>query len=292
VAFVSFKKGLLPLAANEVCATLSFAQSFVFDAGMNVAVNILKCGLVLFPLFASLEARAEGVSFTNALHQADLAKKRGDISETLKHYNDAQQAGAGSAAEMCVLSRRYCDLTYFTNSTEVQKTFVADALACSQQAVKVDPQNALAHASLAVCYAKSCIFSDIKTELAYSRLFKDEAEKTITLDPQQDVAYYLLGRWNYSIAGAGFFARTYVKIIYGGLPRASFQDAVVNFKKAVALAPNRILNHAGLAMAYEATGEKKLEIAELEKCCALSPLGPEDIEARRDAQNKLALLKE
>jgi Tfp pilus assembly protein PilF len=178
-----------------------------------------------------------------------------------------------------------------TNSTAVQKDWVARALACSQKAVEDDPQNAVAHASLAVCYAKSCAFADVKTELADSHLFKLEAEKAIALDPKQDVAYYLLGRWNYGIASAGFFARSYVKIIYGGLPWASFQDAVANFKKAVELAPNRILNHAGLAMAYEATGNTKLEIAELEKCCALKPLGPEDLDARRDAQNKLAMLQ-
>lgn len=250
----------------------------------------MKWIFVSFLLLCGWTARAGDSSFTNALDRADLAEKRGDVSNALKLYQNAELAAGRNAPELCVLSKRYCDLTFLTNSTAVQKDWVTRALACAQEAVKEAPQNALAHASLAVCYAKSCTFADVKTELADSRVFKQEAEKAIALDPKQDVAYYLLGRWNYGIAGAGFFARAYVKMIYGGLPRASFQDAVANFKKAIALAPNRILNHEGLAMAYEATGEKKLEIAELEKCCALKPLGPEDVDARRDAENKLASL--
>jgi tetratricopeptide (TPR) repeat protein len=192
---------------------------------------------------------------------------------------------------LCVLARRYCDITYLTNDISFRKELLAHALVCSQKAVQDDPDNATAHASLAVCYAKSCKYADIKTELLDSRLFKMEAEKTIALDPKQDIAYYLLGRWDYGIASAGVLSRAYVKVVYGGLPHATYADAIVNFEKACALAPNRILNHAGLAMAYEAVGRKKLEIAELEKCCALKPIGPEDVDAVRDAKAKLAALQ-
>ena len=240
----------------------------------------------------NLRTFGEDASLTNSLAKADAAKKRGDVAEALQIYDTIQQTQTNSAAGMCTLSRCYCDLTYLTNSTDAQKDLVTRALGCAKQAVADDPSNATAHASLAVCYAKSCNFADIKTELAYSRLFKEEAEKAIALDPKQDVAYYLIGRWNYGIANAGFMARTYVKVIYGGLPQASFADAVTNFQKACAIAPNRILNHAGLAMAYDATGDKKSEIAELQKCCTLKPVGPEDQDAIHDAKKKLDALQQ
>jgi len=141
---------------------------------------------------------------------------------------------------------------------------------------------------VAVCYAKSCAFADIKTQLSYSRLFKLEAEKTIALDPRQDIAYYLLGRWHYAVANVGLLSRAFVKVVYGGLPKASNEDAVRNFQKAIELAPDRIMHHAGLAMVYEATGQRALEIAELEKCRRMKPGGLEDEEAQRDAAKKLA----
>lgn len=254
---------------------------------MKLRLNI--AGFLL--LFFSCCALADDSAFTNSLAQADAARSRGDLQAALRCYDADQRMESTNAPDLCVLAHRYCDLTYLTNSSDVQKDLVARALACAQQAVRADPSNSIAHASVAVCYAKSCNYVDVKTQLAYSRLFKQEAEAAIALDPKQDVAYYLLGRWNYALANVGFFSRTYVRVVYGGLPPASLADAASNFQKACALAPQRILNHSGLALAYEALGEKKMEIAELQKCCALKPLGPEDVDAQRDARNKLAALQ-
>ena len=242
-------------------------------------------------LFFAGNILAEDYSFTNSLAQAALAQKRGDMPTAIKLFTEAEQRESTNAASLCLLARRYCDLTYATNSPAMHKELVGRALACALQAVKVDSNNATAHACVAVCYAKSCADADIKTRLAYSRLFKLEAEKTVALDPTQDVAYYLLGRWHYGVANMGLVSWAFVKVVYGGMPKASNAEAIANFKKAIALAPDRIMHHAGLALVYDATGETKLEIAELEKCRALKPTGPEDEDAQRDAEKKLAELR-
>ena len=250
-----------------------------------MAADCALAGLLL----VACNATADQSGFTNSLNAADKAERRGDVARAAAICAAAQPLQTNNAANLCVLSRRYCDLASLTNSTAMQKDLVARALDCAQKAALLAPTNATAHASIAVCYAKSCAFADIKTELEYSRLFKQEAEKAIALDPKQNVAYYLLGRWNYGIANVGLFSRAYVKVIYGGLPRASLQDAVAFFKKACELAPNRILYHSGLAMAYGALGEKKLELAELKLCCALKPSDPEDVDAQREAERQLKI---
>ena len=235
-------------------------------------------------------ARAERFSFTNALARATLAEQRGDLSTAAQIYDAAQRMETNQVDHLCSLARKYCDLTYLTNSATVQNDLVRRALLCSVQAVKADSNNAPAHACLAVCYAKSSTYADIRTQLAYSRLFKLEAEQAIALDPRQDIAYYLLGRWNYAIAKVGLLSRTYVKMVYGGLPKASYQEAIVNFQKAIALAPNRIIHHAGLALAFGAAGEKDLEIRELKKCRSLTPSDREDQDARLGAMKTLGAL--
>jgi len=203
----------------------------------------------------------------------------------------AAESRAGSnAPNLCVLSRRFCDLMYLTNAAAAKKDLLQRALQCAQQAVAVAPEHATAHASLAVCFAQRCAFDNVKGRLADSRQFKLQAEKALALDPRQDIAYYLLGRWNYAIANLDLLSRAYVKAIYGGLPQASNQAAIKDFQKAIALAPNRILYRAGLAMVYAAVGKKDLEIAELEKCRALKPSDREDAEAQRDAEKRLAAL--
>lgn len=242
----------------------------------------LACLFLLNPTGATAE-----LNFTNSLAQAALAERRGDFQAAQGIYRQEQMAEATNAAYLCILARCYCQLAYLTNNKAAQEDSVKGAVACSLQAVRVDSTNAEAHACLAVAYAKSCAFVDLKTQLAYSRVFKLEAERTIALDPRQDIAYYLLGRWNYAIANAGFLARTYVKLVYGALPEASYQAAIENFQKAMALAPDRIIHHAGLALAYEAAGEKMLALAELRRCQTLKPAGPEDEEAKREASKQL-----
>jgi tetratricopeptide (TPR) repeat protein len=233
--------------------------------------------------------RATDYSFTNAMAQGQAAAGRGEVLAALKIYDAAAAVETTNAANLCVLSRRLCDLMYVAAPAD-RKAILDRALECSLAAVRADGSNSTAHACVAVCYAKECAFASIKDELNYSRLFKLEAERSIALDPKQDIGYYLLGRWNYGVANVGMFARAFVKMVYGGLPKASNEAAIENFKKAIELAPDRIINHAALAMVYEAENRRPEEIAELEKCRALHPLGLEDEDAQRDAVRQLAAL--
>jgi len=247
----------------------------------------LRLFLLLGSLLAgSLPGWAKGS--TNFLESGGGMEIRADIPAALKTYDRAQRTNWNNAKELCGLARRYCDLAYLTKAPAVQKDVVARALECSLRAADLDSNNATAHACVAVCYAKSCDFADIRTKLDYSRNLKRAAEEAIALDPKQDIAYYLLGRWHYGVANVGLWSRAYVKLVYGGLPQASNAEAIVNIRKAITLAPDRIIYHAGLATVYRTTGERRLELAELEKCRDLKPQGLEDEEARRDAVKELA----
>jgi tetratricopeptide (TPR) repeat protein len=243
--------------------------------------------LILTGLLCLLPFAVPADDFTNLLAQADAAVKAGNTRYALDIYKKAQTAAAGNAAELCVLCRRYSDLMHQTQFIAAQKDLLSRALACAQDAVKAEPKNGTAHTSLAVCYAKECQFADTKTSLIDSRLFKSEAEVAIHFDPKQDVAWYLLGRWNYGIANVGFFSRTYVRVVYGRLPPASTADAIADYTHAIALAPEHILYHESLAEAYKTIGDKKSAQAEWLKCLALPALNPDDLQGKQEAVKAL-----
>jgi hypothetical protein len=249
----------------------------------------MACFVLCCLMLVASGGRAEDV-FSNFLAQARAAEMQSNIPGTLKIYGEAERAEVTDSPNLCVLARKYCDLMYLTNSTDVQKNLALRALACSFEAVKADSNNATAHACVAVCYAKNSLFADVSTKVNYTRLMKLEAEKTVALDPRQDIGYYLLARWNYGVANIGLVSRAVVKVVYGGLPKASNEEAIADYKKAIEISPERILNHAGLAAVYETIGDNKSEIAELKKCRDLKPISLEDEDARRDAVNKLTAL--
>ena len=247
--------------------------------------------LICFCLhFSAGTGRSENSSFTNLLAQGDVSEKSGDVPGAFKIYSNAEPL-ATNCADLCVLTKRYCDLMHDASSPDLQKTLAEKALACALLAVQADPKSATAHLCVAVGYIKNFPYVGNKTRVAWSKNLKTECEAAIALDPRQDVSYYLLGRWHFDVANMNFVLKGLVKIIYGGLPQASNADAIKNFQHAIALKPDRIIHHAELAKVYDATGEKKLACAEFEKCAVLKPVDRDDAEAQRDAARRLAEIR-
>jgi hypothetical protein len=262
---------------------------FGFSAG-SVAIVSKWLVLVIGLWFGAFSVSAEELSFTNLLAQGDAAEKRGDVSAALKSYASAE-AGDTNCADLCVVTKRICDLMYDKVPAAVQKSLAEQALACALQAEAADPKNATAHLCVAVCYVKNFPYTNNATKINWSKAMKAECETAIALDPKQDISYYLLGRWHFSTANLGFVTRELLKVVYGGLPKASNEDAIKNFKLAIELNPGRIIHHASLAEVYEATGQTDLEKAELQACAKLTPQDRDDADAQKEAAKKLGEMK-
>jgi tetratricopeptide (TPR) repeat protein len=240
---------------------------------------------LLFVLLLAVSAHAENV-FTNLISRGEQAGRQGDAAGAFAFFSRAE-AVATNGADLCVVTRRYCDLMHDAPS-DLQKTLAQKALACANRAVAADPKNATAHLTLAVCYVKNFPYADNQTKVNWSKALKSECEAALVLDPRQDVGYYLLGRWNFDVANMNFFYRGIVRIVYGGLPHASQTEAKKNFLRAIELNPNRIIHHLELAKVYAAAGEKKSARAELERCAALKPVDRDDADAQQEAKSQLS----
>jgi tetratricopeptide (TPR) repeat protein len=256
-------------------------------ASTPLFTRALKSSWLLLAAWLSLSACAEELSFTNLVAQGESSQARGAALEAFRHFSQAELLATNSP-DFCVMARRYCDLMHDTKSSELQKTLAEKALACAFRAVAADNQNATAHLTLAVCYAKNFPYTNNQTKVNWSKVIKTECETGLALDPKQDIGYHLLGRWNFDVANINFIIKGLLSMVYGGLPAASNEEAIKNFKQAIKLAPQRIIHHYELAKVYEATGEAKLAAAELAICGTLKPVDRDDEEAQRDAEKKLA----
>lgn len=272
--------------------TIKSSQHIWIRPIKNGCARWLGLLLLAFLLQLAFHAHANDAWFGNLVAQGDLAGKKGDFATAVKLYSAAEQLEIGNATNLCALAKCYCDLMHFADSPSLRKILAQEALACSQTAVKADPHSALAHICVAICYAKNFPYADNQTKVYFSRSIKSESEEAIALDPKQDVAYYLLGRWNYGVANMNLFYRGLVRIIYGGLPAASNAEALKDLKQAVALNPNRVIHHAELAKVYLATGQKELARCELEKCARLKPLDVDDAAAQFEAAAAFSAMSE
>jgi len=162
------------------------------------------------------------------------------------------------------------------------------ALAYARRAVELAPENAVNVLSLAICYGKMGIYGDTRAKIGYSRLVKIEAERAAALDPNYDWAQHVLGRWHYEVADLGVAKRFFVRLIYGGLPAASFEEAIRRLERAVALAPNRVPHHLELGFAFLAAGRVADARASFARGLALPSTELYDESSKQRAREALA----
>lgn len=221
---------------------MSLRRVFIFGVGLWAA-----CGGV-----GATGVRADEVAAV--LARAGEAEGRFDAAGALELYLEADRLQPDNPATLQKIAQQLSDLSLEVATDEARKEQAEKALVYAKRAVALAPENAVNVLSLAVCYGKMAVYSDTRGKITFSRLVKQEAERAVALDPGYDWAHHMLGRWHYEVAGLGGATRFFVKVIYGGLPEASMDDAVRRLERAVELAPQRVPHRLELGFALLAAG--------------------------------------
>lgn len=251
------------------------------SSGLAAVAAFLALGVFTAPAHADIPS---------LIAQGDAFDAKLDNQHALDTYLQAERQGANDANTLYRIARQYALLMNDTKSENQQRELGETALAYAKRAVATDPKNAKAQLSAAVCYGRLISLSSAKTKVEYSRLIKQYAETALKLDPTDSYAWHLLGVWNYELAKMGPLMRAVVKVVYGGIPPASDEEAARLFRKAVELAPERVSHHAELGRTYVELGMKNEARAELEKALALPEREKDDPESKRRAREALAKL--
>ena len=91
-----------------------------------------------------------------------------------------------------------------------------------------------------------------KERIRRAAVIRDEALRAVALDPRHDGAYHILGRWNAEIMRLSGLSRFFAKSLLGAgiFGKASWEEAIGDMEKAVALDPGRIYHRLELAEIY------------------------------------------
>jgi tetratricopeptide (TPR) repeat protein len=238
-------------------------------------------------LFASAVAHAD---IAELLKQGDAFDAKLDNAHALESYLQAEKLGATDAATLTHIARQYALLMNDTESDDEQRRRGERALEYSKRAVAANPEHAKSLLSAAICYGRLIRFQDTRTKVEYSRFVKEYAERALKLDPADSYAWHVLGAWNYELAQMGAFSRAFVKVVYGGMPPASNEEAERLFRRAVALAPDRVSHHAELGRTLAVLGRRNEARLELNRALSLPNREKDDPESKKRAAATLATL--
>ncbi len=109
-------------------------------------------------------------------------------------------------------------------------------------AVAVNPKSSDSHLAVALSLGKNTEFMGNKEKLKASREMKTEAETALRLNSKSDYAHHMLGRWHQEMAEIGGASRMIAKVIYGSVPKGSYEEALEHFSKARKLNSRRLIH--------------------------------------------------
>ena len=224
-----------------------------------VASGVLAALLLLLIGMPPLSA-VETASARDLLRQAKQADASLRNEESLRLSLQAEQVDAKNSEILALIAKQYSQLAtdaHASGDKKSEQLLTDSALGYAVRAVTADPESPLAHASLAICYARSSLLGGTRKKIEYSKLVRSEAEKAVALDPNQDVALHVLGAWNYNMVELNPFMKKIVEAIYGRLPESSLASSAAYFQRAVSAAPTRLMHQAALARTYAAMGDQE-----------------------------------
>jgi tetratricopeptide (TPR) repeat protein len=184
------------------------------------------------------------------------------------------------------MARAQYMLARTSTTAEERKTHLQRAETLADRAIEVAPQDDEGYKWLAITLGAQAEDAVIKTQIRFSRRIKEAIDKAIACDPDDDISLLVLSRWHYKIASLGFWTRAVVRLIYGGLPDASFEQAEKLLLQAISQ-QDRITHRYSLAKVYYRMGRRKEALQQLHKALTLPVTFPEEAEDIEKARRKL-----
>ncbi len=210
--------------------------------------------------------------------------------KALRHYLPAQQLDPKNVPLMLRIARQYRHLmTDATNDAEKLR-LGGIALDYGKRAAALAPNDSEAQLSPAITYGKMLSLQGSKEQVQASPRIKVAADKALRLDPRNDVAWHVLGRWHQVLANISGLKRTLGGMLYGTLPVTTNEAAVACFDKAIAINPKRLRHYIELGRTYAQMGKNAEARLFLEKGLAMPNLEHDDRELKHRGREALALL--
>lgn len=218
------------------------------------------------------------------LHDIDEMLAQGENQQALRMLEDLPEDGPDSAEISWRIARVQYEMGRLDEENASKLFKKAEEYA--RAAITADPNSSDSYKWLAIALGAQTKYSDTEAQVRQSREIKESIEKAITLNPNDDISYLVLSRWHYKVSRLGTVARTFAKIIYGGIPKASLAEAEKLLWQAIQL-HDRISHRYNLAKVYDRMERYEDKKIQLQKALLLPVTFPEELEEQEKAREKL-----
>ena len=215
--------------------------------------------------------------------------------KALQCFEEAYSIAEGSAKDTARLrvAKNMADMSMDLNKTNAERQKLCTRAAeIAQELVDTMPGEANNHVALSCCLGRLAIFSSNQMKVKLASAVKKHAELAECIDPENDLALHILGRWQNEAAQVNRFVRALIRVVYGdSLGSGSHEKALQYFQKASELNPKRLVHKLEVGRTYYFMGLHDLATLHLEEAIGMEVEDITDHHLCREGEELLRKLK-
>jgi len=256
----------------------------------------MKKILFVVAFAALLAAPALAQTAAEHIQAGDEAYAVFDDAKALEHYQAALGLEPGNYEALWKASRAMVDIADVIPAAqkdvkEQQKKMYTEATALARKAVAANPDDTWGHFQYAAANGKRLLLLGKKEQIDASKAVRAEIDKAIELDATNHLAWHALGRWHRRMDEIGGAKRFFGSIVYGSIPKGSFEESEKALRKAIELHPEYANHYLELGRTLVALKKYDEAAESFQKCIDLPKTTSKDDVLKAEAQAELDALK-
>ena len=257
---------------------------------MRSSIHRLLFALTPAILFCIANTISAADSADELVEKGQVFEKKFQAKQALPYYLAAEKLDPQNCHILVRIARQYRYLMTDASANEEKLRLGHMALDYSVRAAAAGPQDCDAQLAPAITLGKMLPYMPTKEQIDASPKIKASVDKALQLDPKNDTAWHILGRWNRVLADVNTLKRTLAGMLFGKLPKGSNEEAERDMKKAIAINPNRLMHYIELGRIYAQMGRKDDARTYINKGLAMPDAEKDDPETKERGRETLQKL--
>jgi tetratricopeptide (TPR) repeat protein len=227
----------------------------------------------------------------SSFEEAKAFERQYNTSQAILKYEEALKANPNQMAILVRLVEIYC---FGLEADKEESTKIIQLNKAKDYLIKaknIDSTQADYLYSKAVYLGKLIEVSPVKEKAQYTKEIKILLDEALSKDPNHVKSLYTLAKWNEEVSGLNAAVKAAMKVIFGGLPPASRDQALDLHQKARKLNPGFLANNYDLALLLKKTNKPSQAIEILESQMKLPTKTKEELEFKNKSKQLLQSLQ-
>ncbi|MDX2129398.1 MAG: hypothetical protein SFU91_10220 [Chloroherpetonaceae bacterium] len=238
----------------------------------------------------SIEDSSKAISITELINSGDDKFEAMEYPSAISIYEKALSIEPTNPEILWRLARVFVCTGDVTEEKD-REVYYIKATEYARQSVTQQNISSKCYTWLSAALGNLAMYRGSRDKVKFSVEIKQYVEKAIQLNPNDDVAYSILGSFHRALGNVSWLERQLANVFLGGLPEGGYIEAENAYNKAIKISPSGLRHHFELGLLYLDWGKDQEAYSVFLKASQLKPQMLSDIDRLNRIKEYLKSLK-